>query len=73
MTDSEYIQKSEQIFDLFLQVDDDLVRRFFDLESMEMLDEKIEVLTALVNGMVPADIPHYYDVLEKMPKEGIWD
>lgn len=73
MTDREYVEKTEKIFELFLQCDDDLIQRFFDLESDEMLDEKIEVLTALVNGEVPANIPHYYDVLEKMPKNGPWD
>lgn len=73
MTDREYVEKTEKIFELFLQCDDELIQRFFDLGSDEMLDEKIEVLTALVNGVAPADIPHYYDVLEKMPKEGIWD
>ena len=73
MTDTEYIEKSEKIFELFIQCDDDLVHRFFDLDSKEMLDVKIEVLTALVNGVAPADIPNYYDVLELMPKTGLWD
>ena len=73
MTDREYVEKMEEIFQLYIQCADNLVRKFFDLDSKAMLDEKIEVLTALVNGVAPADIPHYYDVLEKMPKEGIWD
>lgn len=75
MTDREreYVEKVERIFALFLQCDDELVQRFFDLESDELLDEKIEVLTALANGEAPADIPRYYDVLEKMPKTGNWD
>lgn len=75
MTDREreYVEKTEKIFELFLQCDDELVQRFFNLESDKLLDEKIEVLTALVNGEAPADIPHYYDVLEKMPKEDNWD
>jgi hypothetical protein len=73
MTDREYVEKTEKIFELFLQCDDELVHKFMDLDSNELLDEKIEVLTALVNGEAPADIPHYYDVLEKMPKTGNWD
>lgn len=73
MTDREYVEKVEKIFALFLKCEDELVQRFFDLDSDEMLDEKIEVLTALVGGEVPANIPHYYDVLEKMPKTGNWD
>ena len=47
---------------------------YFDVESDKMLDEKIEVLTALKNGKTIAEIPNFYEVLELMPKDGeIWD
>jgi len=65
--------KKEQIFDLLIEVDDDLVGRYFDDDSDEMLDDKIEVLTALKEGKEIKDIPKYYDILELLPKEGIWD
>lgn len=52
---------------------DRLVMQFFDYDSTAMLNVKEHVLTELLSGKVPADIPQYYDILEKMPKEGIWD
>lgn len=60
--------------DLLFEVDDTIFKRFFDIDSDEMLDKKIEVLEKLANGIVPADIPEYYEVLEFYPKQGeIWD
>lgn len=66
-------EKYIQVLDLLEQVDDPLVHRFFDMNSEELLDEKIQVLTALADGTSPADIPNYYDVLELMPKDQHWD
>lgn len=71
--DEELIQKKEQIFDLLMSVDDDLIRRYFDPDSDELLDEKIEVLTSLKEGKTISEIPKYYDILELLPKEGVWD
>ena len=57
-----------------LEVSDSLVAKFFDPDSEKMLDEKIEVLTALKEGRKPSEIPKYYDVLELYPEEGAqWD
>ena len=48
--------------------------RFFDFESEEMLDDKIEVLTALKNGKTISEIPKFYDILELYPDENeMWD
>ena len=71
--DEELIQKKEQIFDLLMSVDDDIIRRYFDPDSDELLDEKIEVLTSLKEGKTISEIPKYYDILELLPKEGVWD
>lgn len=71
MSDQEYVEKKEQIFSLLFDVDDNLVQRFLDPESDELLDEKIEVLTALKEGKKPEEIPNYYKVLN-IP-EGQWD
>lgn len=71
--DAELIQKKEQIFDLLMSVDDDLIRRYFDPDSDELLDEKIEVLTSMKEGKTISEIPKYYDILELLPKEGVWD
>lgn len=47
---------------------------FFDIDSSEMLDKKIEVLEKLANGVVSANIPAYYEVLELYPEQDeIWD
>ena len=47
--------------------------KFFDVDSDKLLDEKIEVLEAIKEGKSISEIPKFYDVLELMPKEGIWD
>ena len=44
MSGKEYVEKKEKIFSLLMDVDDELVRKFFDQESSELLDEKIKVL-----------------------------
>lgn len=74
MNVKEYVEKKEKIFSLLMDVDDELVRRFFDQESSEKLDEKIKVLTDLKEGKKPDEIPEYYSILELYPKEGQeWD
>lgn len=45
---------------------------FLDLDSDYMLDTKISVLTDLKNGKSIADIPNFYDILEKYPTD-MWD
>lgn len=66
-------EKYMKIADLLPQVSDPVVHRFFDLESEELLDEKIEVLTALLKGKPPNEIPEYYKILEKMDNTQHWD
>lgn len=46
-----------------------MLRQFFDDESDQLLDEKIEVLTALKEGKTISEISNFYDVLELYPKE----
>lgn len=51
-----------------------LVNKFFDFESEKLLDEKIEVFTALANGKPESQIPKFYEILELYPKDGqLWD
>ncbi len=67
-------EKKIRIMDLLFEVDDAIFKQFFDIESDEMLDKKIDVLEKLASGVVPAGIPEYYDVLELYPKEDeMWD
>lgn len=71
---NEQQEKMIQIHQLLDEVDDHLVSKFFDLDSEEMLDLKIKVLTQLKNGVKPIDIPEYYSILELYPADDVqWD
>lgn len=60
--------------ELLPQVKDPVIHAFFNTDSEELLDEKIEVLTALIEGKTPSEIPKYYDILELKPDdETHWD
>lgn len=68
--------KMMQVMELFGEVMyiDELVAKFFDLDSEKQLDLKIEVLTQLKNGVPPKDIPEYYSILELYPADDVmWD
>ena len=67
-------KKLMKVHQLLTEVSDVLVDRFFDLDSENLLDEKIEVLTALKEGKSISEISKFYDILELYPKDGIhWD
>ena len=67
-------EKLLQIHQLLFEVTDFLVQKFFDVDSEEMLDTKIEVLTKLKDGIPPIDIPEYYSILELYPADdAMWD
>lgn len=70
---NEIFSKQVKILELLSNVYDPVFSKFFDIESEKMLDEKIEVLTALKEGKTISEIPNFYDVLELMPKDDIWD
>jgi len=42
---------------------------YFDDDSYEKLDLKIEVLTALKKGKNPKDIPQYDEIFELLPAD----
>ena len=69
--DAATIKKLKLINELWLEVsqEDNLVKRFFDVDSEKMLDKKIRVLKALKDGKSPGEIDGFYDVLEKYPKD----
>ena len=75
MTDRELIEKGVKVRELFFEVDfPPMLTQFFDLDSDRLLDEKIEVLTALKEGKQISDIPNFYTLLELYPKDGThWD
>lgn len=69
-------EKALKVLELYEKVmyHDQLVAQFFDIESEEDLDLKIQVLEKLANGTPPSDIPEYYDILELYPADGeTWD
>lgn len=75
--ESEVALKKAKIDDLWRDVYfPPMLIQFFDSESDKLLDEKIEVLTALKEGRQISDIPNFYDILELYPKDGTgthWD
>lgn len=73
--ESEVAFKKAKIDDLWRDVYfPPMLIQFFDSESDKLLDEKIEVLTALKEGKQISDIPNFYDILELYPKDGThWD
>lgn len=75
MSDRELIEKGVKVRELFFEVDfPPMLTQFFDLDSDRLLDEKIEVLTALKEGKQISDISNFYTVLELYPKDGThWD
>lgn len=72
MDDREIMQKHLQINELLVDVIGVPELKYLNSDSDEMLDEKIEVLTALKDGKTIEEIPNFYKVLEDLP-EGHWD
>lgn len=73
MSEKEKMEKFLKVAELFAYSFDIPEMKYFNLESEELLDEKIEVLTKIKEGKSIEDIPNFYAVLENLPKEGIWD
>lgn len=65
-------EKKLQIMDLLKYAVGIQEIKYFNLDSNELLDEKIEVLTQIKEGKTIAEIPYFYKVLEDIPKE-MWD
>lgn len=71
----EELRKRGEMLDL---LEEDVIpirfAQFFDARSIELLDEKIEVLKALKDGKTISEIPNFYKVLELLPPDGeLWD
>ena len=64
------VDKKGEIIRLLIQINDPALQ-FFDIDSNEMLDEKIEILQRCANGENIMEIGLH--ILEKMPESGIWD
>lgn len=68
----EYVQKKEKSESLIAYLPPAMAK-FFDLDSDELLDEKIQVLNELKKGTPIEKIPDFYNILELLPDGGIWD
>ena len=66
--------KMVQIRELLEDITDILVSKFFDLDSEELLDLKISVLTLLKNGVPAQDSAEYDSILQLYPADdAMWD
>lgn len=72
MSEKEKQEKILQIIELLAYSFGIPEMKYFNVESEELLDEKIEVLTQLKEGKNIKDIPNFYKVLEDLP-EDMWD
>lgn len=57
------------MFDEYMKCNDELVKKFFDVDSLNMLKKKTRVLKKLNQGVAPGKIKEYYDILEKYPDD----
>lgn len=64
-------EKKVKIMQLISEIDEPLLE-FIDIDSNEMLDEKIDVLEQLKEGKTIEMIPNFYKILEK-DMEYNWD
>ena len=74
--EKELVDKKMKISMLVVNSDDNLVYKFFEDESDEMLDLKLDVLTKLANGKCnEVSNEDYYKILELYPKDEniLWD
>ncbi len=74
--EKELVNKKIKINMLIVNSRDNLVHKFFDDESDEMLDLKIDVLTKLATGKRnEVSNEDYYKILELYPKDEsiLWD
>lgn len=72
MTDEEknkLIEKKLHIYQLLCEIDDDMINEYFDENSDDNLDLKIEVLTKISKGSKPTEVEHFYDILELLTLE----
>ena len=63
--------KKGEIIRLLMEINDPVLFEFFDIESEEMLDEKISILQRCANGENIMEIGVH--ILEKMPANGACD
>lgn len=74
MDDIEQIDKMTEVASLFMQARLGRIGAYFDLDSTEMLDDKIRILREYIDGKAPDEIDGFYTIFELLPPDGdIWD
>ena len=73
MSEKEKQEKFIQIVELYSYAIGIPEMKYFNIDSEELLDEKIEVLTQIKAGKNIKDIPNFYKVLEDLPTDDMWD
>ena len=73
MDELELLDKQIEVLDLYLRAELGRLTSYFDLDSTELLDEKIRVLNEVIDGKNINEIEGFYDIFELLPKEGFWD
>ena len=74
MDDIEALDKMAEVARLFMQARLGRIGAYLDLDSAEMLDDKIRVLREYIDGKAPDEIEGFYSIFELLPPEGdIWD
>lgn len=66
----EIFTKKNEIFELVDEIHHPTLLKYFDFESDEMLDKKLDVLRQMKKGKSLDDIDGGWDILELYPKEG---
>lgn len=69
----EKLKKQVEVTHLFLRAELGPLAKYIDLDSTELLDEKIRVLGEVIDGKHFNEIEGFYDIFERLPKEGFWD
>ncbi len=73
MDELDLLDKRVEVLDMFLHARLGRIARYFDLDSTELLDEKIRVLGEVIDGKHFDEIEGFMDIFELLPKEGFWD
>lgn len=73
MDEMDLLEKQIEVTSLLLRADLGRFAKYLDLDSTELLDEKIRVLSEVLDGRPIDEIEGFYDIFELLPKEGIWD
>lgn len=73
MDELDILTKQTEVTSLFLRADLGRFAQYLDLDSTELLDEKMRVLGEVIDGKPIDEIEGFRDIFELLPEEGLWD